>query len=100
MKHEGYGRLQQKVSSYVRRGLFADADRAIDAFVESHEELNAELRSEALADEIARARGLKRDAKGAASSPEAQNAFGKAKSYEARKLRREGAAPAPEGGSR
>ncbi len=100
VKHEGYGRLQQQVSSYVRRGLFADADRAIDAFVESHEELNAELRSEALADEIARARSLKRDAKEAASSPEKRNAFGKAKSYEARRLRRDGAGPAPEGGSR
>ncbi len=100
VKSEGYGRLQQKVSGYVRRGLFAEADEAIDAFVESHEDLNADLRSEALADQIARARSLKRDAKSAASSPAEQNAFGKAKSYEARKMRREGAGPAPEGGSR
>jgi Ca-activated chloride channel family protein len=90
VKQEGYGRLQQKVSGYVRRGLFNEADSAIDAFVESHEELNRALGSEAVAEEIARARELKRDAKGAASSPAKQNAFGKKKGYEARKMRRMG----------
>lgn len=95
VRQEGYGLLQEKVSGYVRHGRFAEADQAIDAFLDSHEELNAELRSEAVAEQIERARALKRDAKGAASSPAEQNAFGKAKDYEARKLRREN-----EGGSR
>lgn len=103
VKQEGYGRLQDRVSGYVRRGLFSEADEAIDAFVESHEKLNADFGSAVIKGEIARARKLKSDAKDAAASPAEQNAFGKSRNYEARQLRRSSSAPAPgttEGGSR
>ena len=90
VKQEGYGRLQQSVSEYVRRGEFAQANEAIDAFVDDHEGVNRSLRSDAIAETIVRARDLKGSVSGAASSPEAQNAFGKKNSYEARELRRQG----------
>ena len=92
VKQEGYGRLQQSVSDYVRRGDFAQANEAIDAFVDDHEGFNLHMpvSSEVIAEVIARARDLKGSVGGAASSPEAQNAFGKKNSYEARELRRQG----------
>ncbi|MBW2281497.1 MAG: VWA domain-containing protein [Deltaproteobacteria bacterium] len=109
VSEEGYGRLQQSVSEYVRGGDLKRANEEIDRYVRSYSELNDSLRSKKVAEGLARARALKGEVGEAFDGPRApakRNAFSKDKSYQARKLRRSGAAPDPttdpntEGGSR
>ena len=96
VSEEGYGRLQQRVSEYVRGGDLKRANEAIDGYLRDYSELNDSLGSEQVAERLDRARSLKTEVGEAFNGPMApakRGAFSKQKSYEARKLRRRGAAP-------